>query len=106
MDVQQLFGARVRSLRRKLDLTQQGLGERAGVNYKYVGQVERGEVNPSLDVISRLAGGLGVEMADLFDMEHEERDEAILREKIEAALNSATGAELRMALGLVRALRA
>ncbi|MBI4680030.1 MAG: helix-turn-helix transcriptional regulator [Nitrospirae bacterium] len=29
--------------------TQEELGEKAGLSYKFVGEIERGEVNPSLD---------------------------------------------------------
>ncbi len=60
------FGGRVRALRRAEGLSQQGLAERAGVNWKYVGAIERGERNPSLDVIARLARGLGTTLDQLF----------------------------------------
>jgi len=104
-DIAELFGRRVRALRRKQDLTQQQLGERAGVNYKYVGSIERGNENPSLKVIERLAKGLGVEMVDLFEVEHEERDPEVLRERIGEELEGAGRDELRVALRMVRALR-
>ena len=104
-DIAELFGRRVRALRRKQDLTQQQLGERAGVNYKYVGAIERGRENPSLKVIEKLATGLGVEMVDLFEVEHEERDPDVLRERIGEELQRAARDELRVALRMVRALR-
>ena len=104
-DIAELFGRRVRALRRKQNLTQQQLGARAGVNYKYVGAIERGEENPSLRVIEGLARGLGVEMVDLFEVEHEERDPEVLRERIGEELEGAGRDELRVALRMVRTLR-
>ncbi|MFH1703147.1 MAG: helix-turn-helix transcriptional regulator [Nitrospirota bacterium] len=50
-------------------LTQEELGERAGLSYKFVGEIERGKVNPSLDSIVRIAEALGVKAGDLFPHE-------------------------------------
>jgi transcriptional regulator with XRE-family HTH domain len=52
-------------------LTQEKLGERAGVSGKLVGQIERGLGNPTLDVIMGLATGLDVEGASLLQFEEE-----------------------------------
>jgi transcriptional regulator with XRE-family HTH domain len=64
-----LFGRRVRALRTLRKLTQEQLGERAGVSGKFIGQVERGSGNPSLHVIIRLGGALGIELSDLMRFE-------------------------------------
>jgi transcriptional regulator with XRE-family HTH domain len=42
------------------------LAQRAGLDRTYVGSVERGERNVSIDNIERLAEALGIELADLF----------------------------------------
>ena len=49
-------------------LTQQGLGERADVNYKFIGGIERGTENPTVAIIFKLATGLEVEPRDLFEL--------------------------------------
>lgn len=59
------FGRRVRTLRGQLGISQEALGERAGLHRTYVGRLERGELNPSLHNILRLAAGLGVDVTDL-----------------------------------------
>jgi transcriptional regulator with XRE-family HTH domain len=50
-------------------LTQEELGEQAGVSGKFVGQIERGSGNPSLKNLHRLAQALAVELPDLLRFE-------------------------------------
>lgn len=64
--VRELFGEKIRALRKAKGWTQEELGEKSGVHYTYVGQVERAETNLSLDNIERLSNGLGVTPAELF----------------------------------------
>jgi transcriptional regulator with XRE-family HTH domain len=59
-------GRAVQRLRLLRDLSQETLAERANNSEKHVGQIERGEVNVGLDVLSRLAAALDVDVADFF----------------------------------------
>jgi transcriptional regulator with XRE-family HTH domain len=59
------FGARVRTLRVERGLTQEDLAELANVHRTYLGGIERGSRNPSLDNIARLARALHVSISDL-----------------------------------------
>lgn len=59
------FGGRVRELRKAKGLSQEELGERADLHRNFVGMLERGERNPTLVTLFRLADGLGVPPADL-----------------------------------------
>lgn len=61
--LQLAFGERVRSHRSEAGISQEKLGERAGLHRTYIGHVERGEVNPTLSSIIRLADALGVDPA-------------------------------------------
>jgi transcriptional regulator with XRE-family HTH domain len=65
--IRDLFGRRVRELRTAADLTQEKLAFRADLDRSYVGQVERGEVNVSIDSIGKFARGLRVSPAALFE---------------------------------------
>lgn len=81
--MQLLFGRRVRTLRKAKGLTQEELGDRSDINYKFLGEIERGQQNPSFRVIAKIASGLGLELSELFRFEQEISD----REEIEALIN-------------------
>jgi transcriptional regulator with XRE-family HTH domain len=59
------FGNRVRELRKKKGLSQEGLALESGLDRSYVGGVERGERNISLENIERLARALSVHPSEL-----------------------------------------
>lgn len=54
------FGAQVRTARVRAGISQEELGERAGLHRTYIGAVERGERNVSVINIYALAGALGL----------------------------------------------
>ncbi|HTM24616.1 MAG TPA: helix-turn-helix transcriptional regulator [Vicinamibacterales bacterium] len=54
---------RFRLLRR---LSQERLAELAGRSWKHLGQIERGQVNASLDVLESIAQALAIDIGDLF----------------------------------------
>ncbi len=62
-----VLGRNVRTARLRLGLTQDGLAEVSGLHRNYVGGVERGERNPTLTVLERLAAALGVAPASLIE---------------------------------------
>lgn len=66
MNYKSLFGARVRELRKSKAWSQERLAAESKLDRTYVGGVERGERNPSLLIICRLARALDVPVADLF----------------------------------------
>jgi XRE family aerobic/anaerobic benzoate catabolism transcriptional regulator len=55
----------VRHARRARGLTQRALAAGAGVGEKYLSRIERGLVTPSVLVVSKLAGALGVRVEEL-----------------------------------------
>jgi len=104
MEIETLFGRRLRRLRSQRRLTQQALGDKAGLSYKYVGAIERGEENPSLKVVAKLATALRLELGDLFEFEHEETEPAQLKRKLDRLLKEADVATLQQAVKLLRAI--
>ena len=61
------FGQKVRDLRKKLGLSQEELGFKAGIHRTYIGAVERGEQNISLDNIGKLAKTLKIKLENFFN---------------------------------------
>lgn len=59
------LGDRIRVRRECLDMTIEDLGHASGVHWSMVGYIERGQRNPSLYVLLRLAAGLEVDLSEL-----------------------------------------
>jgi transcriptional regulator with XRE-family HTH domain len=63
---------RLKQLRLSLDLTQEKFAERAGLDYKYYQHIEAGRrQNLTMDILTKLAAGCGMELRELFDFESE-----------------------------------
>jgi transcriptional regulator with XRE-family HTH domain len=67
LDAQAQFGATVRRLRKAAGLTQEQLGERCKMDLSAVSRLERGQRNPRLDTLVRLARALDVPPAALLE---------------------------------------
>jgi len=61
-----LLGLRIRRLRQERGMTQEDLAFKIGVDRSYMGFVERGERNPTLDKIDKIARVLKVKLNILF----------------------------------------
>ena len=59
------FGDRVRHFRRQANLSQEDLGFECGLHRTYIGSIERGETNLSLENIAVLAITLRCKISDL-----------------------------------------
>lgn len=58
------FGANIRKLRLKKNLTQRELAMRSGLDVTYISGIERGVRNPSLKSLESVAMGLGCSIAE------------------------------------------
>jgi transcriptional regulator with XRE-family HTH domain len=66
-DINVRIAARVRGLRGSLGMSLEDLSERCGVSRSMISLIERGESSPTAVVLEKLAAGLGVPLAALFD---------------------------------------
>jgi transcriptional regulator with XRE-family HTH domain len=66
-DLRPALGRRVRTLRQRLNLSQEQLAERAGLHWTYVSGIERGRRNPGLNTLGRLAQSLEVDLPELVE---------------------------------------
>jgi transcriptional regulator with XRE-family HTH domain len=63
--IQERFGATVRRLRTDKGLSQEEFAATVGIHRTYIGGIERGERNPTLTTIERIARALEVDPASL-----------------------------------------
>lgn len=66
-DINAMIAARVRELRARRGISLEALAEKSGVSKSMISLVERGESSPTAVVLEKLATGLGVMLASLFD---------------------------------------
>ncbi|MBI5151324.1 MAG: helix-turn-helix transcriptional regulator [Candidatus Pacebacteria bacterium] len=61
------FGRRIQDLRKERGMTQEDLAGEVGVDRSYMGFLERGEKNATLDKIGKIAKAFRIKLKDLFD---------------------------------------
>ena len=59
------FGENVRMYRKRLDISQEDLADKAGLHRTYIGMIERAEKNITLINMEKIAKALGVKIEDL-----------------------------------------
>ncbi|WP_342420578.1 helix-turn-helix transcriptional regulator [Paenibacillus sp. FSL E2-0178] len=65
-DLRNTAGDRIRAIRKAKGLTQQQLAELSDLDDAYIGAVERGERNFSIDTLEKIVTALKIQPADLF----------------------------------------
>ena len=60
------MGRKIKKLRKEHDLTQEKLAEQLRISTVYVGYIERGQGQPSLKLLMKIARKFNVRVEDLF----------------------------------------
>ncbi len=60
------LGLQIKKIRESKNITQQTLADKVGVHLSYIGNIEIGAKQPSLETLFRIAEELGVKVSDLF----------------------------------------
>lgn len=63
------LGRKVRKLRLSLNMSQADLADEAETRRALISEIERGEANPTLDSIISIAMALGVDLAEIFELD-------------------------------------
>lgn len=64
--ISETIGKRLRKRRTDLGYSQELTSEKAGLHPAYIGQVERGEKNPTIESLEKICNALQYPMEDLF----------------------------------------
>ena len=66
-EISSIIGDRIKKHRNRLGLTQEELAEKCGLHHTYIGQLERGEKNATLESIEKVVRGLDISFEALFE---------------------------------------
>ncbi len=79
-EIAKIIGQRIRNYRTKLGLSQEILAELSGFHHTYIGQLERGEKNATIESIEKISKALDLPLSKLFEKlggSKEEKDIAL-----------------------------
>ena len=66
-DITKVLGQRIRNYRTAKGLSQEKLAELSGCHPTYIGQIERGEKNATIESIEKISFALNVSLSKLFE---------------------------------------
>lgn len=67
INVEKKLGTKIAYLRKNKKFSQEKFAEKLDISVIYIGQIERGEANPTLSKLKAIADVLDVEIAELFN---------------------------------------
>ena len=66
-DIAKTIGQRIRNYRTQKGLSQEKLAELASCHPTYIGQLERGEKNATLESVEKISSAMDISLSELFD---------------------------------------
>ena len=66
-DIAKVLGQRIRNYRTAKGLSQEKLAELSGCHPTYIGQIERGEKNATIESIEKISSALNISLSKLFE---------------------------------------
>ncbi len=97
-----VLGARLKKARNDRDFTQDQLADITGLSARHIANIEKGDVNPSFEVVSTLVKALGVSFDSIFDPAGEQVEIEI--QEIAGLYRACPGQGRRLILAAVRAM--
>ena len=104
MNDSERFGQRLRKIRESAGFKQVQLARLLDVDSKHLSRLERGKVNPSFEIIFRIARTLRVSPSLLFEFDDPEPDPKALKKKIQQFLEPLDREQLQLARRLLKTL--
>jgi DNA-binding XRE family transcriptional regulator len=59
------LGKRIKKIRKEQKISQEELAHKAGIHRTYMGKIERGESNPPMQTVNKIASALKISLKDL-----------------------------------------
>src|SRR5439155_17125415 len=83
-DIRTRLGAAVKACRARRRLTQEQLAERSSLSYEFIGEIERGDANPTILTLERVAKALDVSISLLLPetYQHQPTDYQVSRQEL------------------------
>jgi transcriptional regulator with XRE-family HTH domain len=75
LPLREIFAKNLRANRRKQGFSQEKLAEKAGISTQYLAMMEIARKFPTSEVLERLAGAMGINVYELFLIDHSPREE-------------------------------
>ena len=75
--ITKILGQRIRGYRIAAGLSQEKLAELSGCHPTYVGQIERGEKNATIESIEKIAAALKISLSKLFEKLDSTQDDSV-----------------------------
>jgi transcriptional regulator with XRE-family HTH domain len=104
MDIKELIGARIKGIRKGRGMSQEQLAEKIGISPKYLSSIERGKENPTLDVFTKMAESLNVELSEIFNYSAEGKSAKDLKAYISNMIKSSDEEKLKLATKIIKAI--
>ena len=92
-EIAKFIGQRIRNYRTQQNLSQEKLAEMAGCHPTYIGQLERGEKNATLESVEKIASALNIPLSRLFEKLGDNEQEDSIPLKCYEFVSSKTKAE-------------
>jgi len=68
VDIKQKLGIVIKKLRMDKSISQENLALQANIDRTYIGDIEKGERNISVEILEKLANALEISISDLFKL--------------------------------------
>jgi transcriptional regulator with XRE-family HTH domain len=84
--------------------TQEELGKHSELSYKFIGEIERGQQNPSFDTFIKIAAALNVDLPELFRFEQIATDKKTAEDRLYKIIKAMTDEDIRRLYAILNVL--
>ena len=99
-----LLGEIIQQARVKKGYTQEQLAELAGVSLQHIGEIERGQGNPTLNSLVKLSDALDISLSELFENSEQYKSEKEMRDLLHQLVEQSSEPGLKQLLSIARCM--